>query len=81
MPKGYVVYVQFRELRDIIKSLKPIVDVLLLLLFIVFVFALLGKWDRNLTSFALCHQTIMFTYLHIGYYIFAEVDPSVSKIL
>ena len=39
--------VNFRELRDIIKSLKPIVDVLLLLLFIVFVFALLGKWDRN----------------------------------
>ena len=56
--------VNLRELRDIIKSLKPIVDVLLLLLFIVFVFALLGKWDKNLTSFALCHQTIMFIYLH-----------------
>ena len=35
--------IDFRELRDIWKSLKPIIDVLLLLIFFVLVFAVLGK--------------------------------------
>ena len=66
----------FRELRDIIKSLKPIIDVLLLLFFIVFVFALLGKWTGNSSQ---KHCLINNSLIHTGYYIFAEVDPSVSK--
>ena len=73
-----------RELRDILKSLKPIVDVLFLLLFIIFVFSLVGKFSISQSSWDLqihLHTIATTTCMYIGYYIFAEVDPSVSELL